>query len=207
MVIMLPNVSIQFIAIFGVFHLLFPMAIIRIVTFIDDYSRFTWVHFLRSKEEIFHIFQTFVAYVENQFSTCLKVLRSVSHKFQDFLQQKGFVSQRSCPYTPQQNGMAERKNHHLLGVVHTLLLESSVPSKFWVEALSTAVYLINCFPSEVLEFVSPYYPLFGSHPSYQALYTFGYVCFVHLPSPERHKLAAQSVQCACLGYSSSLCML
>jgi hypothetical protein len=45
--------------------------------------------------------------------------------------------------TPQQNGVAERKNRHLLDVVRTLLLESSVPSKFWVEALSTAVYLIN----------------------------------------------------------------
>jgi hypothetical protein len=89
------------------------------VTFIDDYSRFTWVYFLRSKAEVFSIFQTFVAYVETQFSTCVKILRSdsggeyMSHAFQSFLQQKGILSQHSCPYTPQQNGVAERKNRHL----------------------------------------------------------------------------------------------
>jgi transposase InsO family protein len=116
------------------------------VTFIDDYSRFTWIYFLRIKAEVFNAFQTFLAYIETQFSTCIKVFRSdnggeyISHKFQALLQQKGIISQRSCPYTPQQNGLAERKNHHLLDMVRTLLLESSVPPKFWVEALSTAVY-------------------------------------------------------------------
>ena len=74
----------------------------------------------------------------------------MSHEFHDFLQNKGIVSQRSCPYTPQQNGAAERKNRHLLDVIKTLLLESSFPSTFWVEALSTTVYLINRLPSRVL---------------------------------------------------------
>jgi transposase InsO family protein len=53
----------------------------------------------------------------------------VSHAFQSFLQQKGILSQRLYPYTPQQNGVAERKNRHLLDV-HTLMLESSIPSRF-----------------------------------------------------------------------------
>jgi hypothetical protein len=81
--------------------------------------------------------------------------------------------------------VAERKNRHLLDVVHTLLLESSVPSKFWVEALSTAVYLINRLPSQVLNFDSPYYHLDHQHPSYLNLHTFGCVCFVHLPLHEQ----------------------
>lgn len=175
--------------------------------FIDDYSRFTWVYFLCSKGEVLQVFQTFVAYLETQFSTCLKVLRSdnggeyMSHTFQAFLQHKNIISQRSCPYTLQQNSMAKRKNHHLLDVVRTLLLESYVPPKLWVEALSTAVYLINCLPSHILDFESPYYCLAGSHPSYQTLHTFGCVCFVRLPPYEHHKQQAQSVQCAFLGYS------
>jgi hypothetical protein len=90
-----------------------------------------------------------------------------------------------------------------LDVVCTLLLESSVPSKFWVEALSTAVYLINRLPSQVLNFDSPYYHLYHQHPSYLNLHTFGCVCFVHLPPHERHKLSAQSVKCAFMGYSIS----
>ena len=106
------------------------------VTFIDDYSPFTWVYFLHSKADVIFIFQTFVALVETQFSTKIKILRSdsggeyMSCDFQSFLQQKGFISQRSCPCTPQQNGIAECKNRHLLEVVRTLLLESFVPPRF-----------------------------------------------------------------------------
>jgi len=179
------------------------------VTFIDDYSRFTWVYFIRSKCEVLSVFKTFLAYIETQFSTGIKVLRSdsggeyMSRDFHELLLQKGIISHRSCPYTPQQNGAAECKNRHLLDVTRTLLLDSSVPSKFWVETLSTAVYLINCLPSQVLNFNSLYYRLYHEAPSYSDLHTFGCVCFVHLPSNERHKLSAQSAKCAFLGYSIS----
>ena len=134
--------------------------------------------------------------LKTQFSSRIKVLRSDSggeymfHEFHDFLQNKGIVSQRSCPYTPQQNGVTKRKNCHLLDVVRTLLLESFVPSTFWVEALSTAVYLINRLPSCVLDFASPYYRLYHHHPNYLDMHNFGCVHFVHLPSHEQYKLSA-----------------
>ena len=122
----------------------------------------------------------------------------MSNEFQDFLQSKGIISQHSCPSTPQQNGVAERKNRHLLDVVRTLLLDSSVPPCFWCEALSTAVHLINCLPSPMLNHVSPFSKLFGHSPLYSDLRTFGCVCFVHLPTHERHKLTTQSVKCVFL---------
>ena len=106
------------------------------VTFIDGHRKFTWVYFLRSTSEVFHTFTEFLAYVENQFSTSIKTLRTdssgeyLSTKFQAFLAFKGIIHQRSYPSTPQQNGVAERKNRHILDVVRTLLLESSVPSMF-----------------------------------------------------------------------------
>ena len=177
------------------------------VTFIDDHSRFTWVYFLRSKSEVFRTFTEFLAYVDNQFSTSIKTLHTdsdgeyLSTEFQAFLASKGIIHQRSCPSTPQQNGVAERKNRHLLDVVRTLLLESSVPSMFWVEALKTATHLINRLPSQVLHMESPYFRLFAKQPSYDHLRIFGCVCFVHLPPHERHKLSAQSVRCAFLGYN------
>jgi len=96
------------------------------------------------------------------------------------------VSQRSCPCTSQQNGVAKCKNRHLLDVVRTLLLEPSIPPKFRVEALPTAVYLINKLPPQVLNFDSPYLRLHHQHPSYLNLHTFGCVCFVHLLPHERH---------------------
>ena len=114
----------------------------------------------------------------------------MSNEFQDFLQSKGIISQRSCPSTPQQNGVAEKKNHHLLDVVRTLLLDSLVPPRFWYEALSTAIHLINCLPSPMLNHVSTFSKLFGHSPLYSNLRTFGCVCFVHLPTHEQHKLTA-----------------
>ena len=86
-------------------------------------------------------------------------------------------------------------------MVRTLFLESSVPSMFWVEALKTATHLINRLPSQVLHMESPYFRLFAKQPSYDHLRIFGCVCFVHLPPHERHKLSAQSVRCAFLGYN------
>ncbi|KAL5752825.1 hypothetical protein ACOSQ2_023332 [Xanthoceras sorbifolium] len=111
----------------------------------------------------------------------------MSTSFQEFLQHHGIISQRSYPSTPQQNGVAERKNRHLLDVVRSLLLESSVPSRFWCEALSTAIHLINRLPSPLLNHVSPFTRLFGYPLDYSNLRTFGCVCF--------------SVQCTFLGYS------
>ncbi|RVX06405.1 Retrovirus-related Pol polyprotein from transposon TNT 1-94 [Vitis vinifera] len=145
------------------------------VTFIDDHSRFTWVYFLRSKSEVFRTFTEFLAYVDNQFSTSIKTLRTdsggeyLSTEFQAFLASKGIIHQRSCPSTPQQNGVAERKNRHLLDV-----------SYIW--SLPISAYLLSNLVMITFVF-------------------FGCVCFVHLPPHERHKLSAQSVRCAFLGYN------
>jgi hypothetical protein len=72
------------------------------------------------------------------------------------------------------------------------MLESSIPPRFWVEALSTTEYLINRLPSPTLHLDSPYSRLFGVSPDYNSLHVFGCVCFVHLPPIDRQKLAAQS---------------
>ena len=86
-----------------------------------------------------------------------------------------------------------RKNGLLLDVVRTSMLESSVPPRFWVEALSMVVYLINHMPSSALHLDSPYSCLFGVPPNYNSLHVFGCICFV----------PPQFVQCAFLGYSNS----
>lgn len=118
-----------------------------------------------------------------------------------FLQQKGILSQHSCPSIPLQNGVAKRKNRHLLDVVRVLLLEFSIPPRFWVEALSIAVHLINRLPAQHLDFDSPHYRLHDTHPSYDILYIFGCVYFIQLPPQESPKLAVESVRCAFMGYS------
>nr|GFB28835.1 ribonuclease H-like domain-containing protein [Tanacetum cinerariifolium] len=64
-----------------------------------------------------------------------------------FFQSKGIVHQTTCPHTPEQNGVAERKNRLLLEMTRSLIIESHVPKSFWPEALATATYLINRLPT------------------------------------------------------------
>lgn len=85
--------------------------------------------------------------------------------------------------------MAERKNRHLLDVTRTLLRQASVPYRFWLEALPTTIFLIHCLPSTIIDFHSPFFRIFKTHPYYSDLHTFGCV-FVHLPPFERNKFGA-----------------
>ena len=126
----------------------------------------------------------------------------MSYDFSTFLFDKGILYQKSCPHTPQQNGVAERKNRHVLETVRTLLLASLVPPNFWCDAAQTAVYLLNRHPSFVLGKTTPYEALFGHAPSYSHLRVFGCLCFVHLPPTERTKLSPQAAKCIFLGYNT-----
>lgn len=179
------------------------------VIFIDDCHSFTLIYFLRTKSEVFSVFKASLALIQTQFASSIKVLRYdsggeyMSHEFQNFFQERCILSQRSCASTPQQNGVAEHKNRHLIDMVRALLIDSSVPSRFWCEALATVVHLINRLPTPVLHNVSPYSILFGHTPNYSDLHIFDCVCFVHLAPHERHELTAQFVKGAFLGYSST----
>ena len=117
----------------------------------------------------------------------------ISHDFLCFLEEKGIILQKSCPHTPQQNGITERKNQHILDVTRTLLLDASVALTFWDEIVRTMVFLINCQFSPILQNDSPYFHLFQKQPNLSTLHTFGCVCFVHLPLLERNKFSTQSV--------------
>ena len=97
------------------------------VTFIDDYSKKTWIYFLKAKGELFSRFQEFKALVENQTGKKIKVLRSdnggeyTSNEFQDFYTQGGIRRQLIVPYNPQQNGVAEKKNRAIIGATRAML--------------------------------------------------------------------------------------
>ena len=128
--------------------------------------------------------------ISTQFFTSIKVFRSdsggefISNEFKSFLLSEGTLAQLSCPYTPQQNGVAERKHRHIIETTRTLLLSSNLPKVFWGEAALTAIYLINRLPSSSINMDTPYHKLFVKHLIYLHLRPFGYVCFVLLPSTE-----------------------
>ncbi|RVW50746.1 Retrovirus-related Pol polyprotein from transposon RE1 [Vitis vinifera] len=114
----------------------------------------------------------------------------------------GILHQSSCAHTPQQNGVAERKNRHLVETARTILLHSNVPFRFWEDAVLTACYLINRMPSSVLHDQIPHSLLFPDQPLiFLPPRVFGCTCFVHILTPGQDKLSAKAMKCLFLGYS------
>ena len=119
------------------------------VTFTDDYSRYGFVYVMCKKSETFDKFREYKAEVEKQLGVYIKHLRFdrgceyLYGEFKFYLTQEGIVSQLSALGTPQQNGVAERRNKTLLDMVRLMLSYSSLPISFWGFALETATYLLN----------------------------------------------------------------
>ena len=121
--------------------------------------------------------------------------------FSSFMASHGILHQSSYAYTPQQNGVAKRKNRHLVETARTLLLHHKVSQCFWGNVILFACYLINRMSSSVLHdqiphpVSLPYQHLFCLPP-----HIFGCVCFVHIFTGQ-DKLSAKATKCVFLGYS------
>jgi hypothetical protein len=176
---------------------------------VDDHSHFTWFYHLKHKSDFYYTFLHFQKFVENQFSHSIKAfqcdgdLEFTSLRFKHHLSTCGIEQRFSCPYTPTQNGKAERKHRHITETGLTLLFHAHTPLTMWVEAFSTAMYIINRLPTPVLQNASPYEVLYGNSPSYSLFRTFGCLCYPYLRDYVSHKLAPKTTPCVFIGYSST----
>ncbi|MCO5549447.1 hypothetical protein L7F22_002918 [Adiantum nelumboides] len=181
---------------------------IYFVTFIDDFSRFCWVYPLKAKSDVFAIFQHYVSMVENETGCKVQTLRTdrggeyMSGAFKIFLGKKGIKHQCTMPYTPQQNGVAERKNRSLMEMVRCMLKTKSLPHKLWMEAVACAAHVLNRCPTRALKTITPYESWYDRKPSVSYLRVFGCLAYAHIPQQLRGKLDDKAVKCIFVGYSS-----
>ena len=182
------------------------------ITFIDDYSRYTMVYLLQNKSQALDKFKEFVNVVSNQIGNnsenrSVKILRSdnggeyLSKLFDTYCKSKGIIHQLTAPYSPQQNGVAERMNRTLVEMIRCMLHQSKTPLSFWGEALFTAVYIRNRVPSSANDGKTPFTLWYGSIPDLSNLRIFWCDAFVHVPDVKRKKLDAKARKCKFVGYS------
>ncbi|KAH9704543.1 hypothetical protein KPL70_011512 [Citrus sinensis] len=129
---------------------------------IDDFSRMCWVYFLKQKSEVASVFWKFKTWIENQSGCKIKVIRSdngteyTTDKFAKFCEAAGIEHQLTATYTPQQNGVSERKNRTVMEMARCLLFEKEMPKMFWAEAVNTVVFLQNRLPTKALNGKTPF---------------------------------------------------
>jgi transposase InsO family protein len=155
------------------------------VTFIDCYSRMTWICLMKQKSEVLlHVSGIYMHISKIVSRLVFKLSRLimghgieyVNHEFGNFLSEKGIFHQTSCPDTFQQNGVAERKNRHLLEVARFLMFTMNVPKFLWSEAVMNATYLINRMPPRVLGMKTPYEMIYGKNEFIVPPKVFGCTC-------------------------------
>lgn len=176
--------------------------------FIDDFSRFSWLYPLHAKSELYDVFLRYQKFVETQFSRKIKIFQTdgggefVNNKLRTHFSNCGIHHIMSCPHTPAQNGRAERKHRHITETGLAMLFHSSIPMKFWVEAFSTAVYIINRLPSAVIGNTTPFELLYRRPPAYDTFHVFGCRVYPCLRDYVSNKFDHRSRACVFLGYST-----
>jgi hypothetical protein len=130
--------------------------------FIDDFSRMCWIYFMKFKSEVAGIFWRFKKNVENQSNCRIQAIRSdngreyTSTEFNLYCEEAGIEHQLTAPYTPEQNGVSERRNRYIMEMARCMLHEKNLPKVFWAEAANTTVFLQNRLLTKLLAEKTPF---------------------------------------------------
>nr|GFB37735.1 retrovirus-related Pol polyprotein from transposon TNT 1-94 [Tanacetum cinerariifolium] len=150
----------------------------------DDYSRYTWTHCLRSKDETPKVLINFLRLVQRGLHAQVRIVRT--DKGMEFLSQtlhayfatEGILHQTSVAQTPEQNGVIERRNRTLVEAARTMLSAAKVPLFFWAEEIATACFTQNrSLVIPILE-KTPYHIINDRKPSVKLFYIFGSLCYI-----------------------------
>jgi hypothetical protein len=176
---------------------------------LDGFTHYLWIFPLKLKFDTFTTLSNFFAYVSTQFDRTVKAIQCDNRREFDnsstrfFLLSNGTQLRMSCPYTSPQNGKVERIIRSVNNVIRTLLIQPSLPGRYWAEGLHTATYLLNRLPTTVIQAACPHLAMFGSAPSYEHLRVFGCMCYPNTTATVPHKLSPRSTWCVFLATLST----
>lgn len=175
--------------------------------FVDDFSRMISVYFISSKSEVKETFCTFQALVERQTNAKIKSIRTdngsefVNRELELHLSSVGIEHQTTVPYSPQQNGVAERTNRSIVEKARSMLSGCSLPKGYWEDAFKTSVYLKNRSPHRALDHQTPFEKWHGYKSDLSHLRIFGCRALIHIPSCHRKKLDVKAEEAIFVGYT------
>lgn len=150
------------------------------VSFQDVTSRFSWVYFMTRKDEVLSNFKILNSLFKNQYGQGVKILRTdnggeyINSSFKEYMEAEGIIHQRTVPYNPAQNGIAERLNRTIVQIARSLKEQSGLPDELWPEMIYHANYLRNINMTSALN-TSPYEAYHGKPPNLSNLLSFGAV--------------------------------
>ena len=175
------------------------------VVFIDNFSRFSWLYPLKLKSDVLSKFKIFQQQYENWFNQRISIFQSdggrefVNQEFSSHLMKCGIKHYLSCPHTPEQNGLAERKHRHITELKMSMMFQGHLPPTLWVGAFLTANFIINLLPSSVHnKAMIPYEQIRGRAPDYSSIRVLGCVCYPYLKPYSHHKFDPKSLMCVFL---------
>ncbi|GJT38902.1 zinc finger, CCHC-type containing protein [Tanacetum coccineum] len=129
---------------------------------VDDYSRYMWVYFLSTKDQAFDTFKEYKKTIENELRTTLKMLRTdrggefTSNEFTQYCKENGIARQLTAPYSPQQNGVVERRNMTIMSTTRCMMKATNMPQNFGLKLFIHAITVLNSVPTKALEDITPY---------------------------------------------------
>ena len=152
---------------------------------VDDFSGLMWVAILKNKSEAFGAFKKFKTLAESESNgaliKCLRIDRGGEFTFEEFskwCEEKGIRRQLTTSYTPQQNGVVERKNKTVVGLIRSMLKEKILPLELWGDAINTYVYMLNRSSTKSWQGMTPYEMWIGKKPKLSHLKIFGSIVHV-----------------------------
>jgi transposase InsO family protein len=169
---------------------------------VDDYSRYTWVFCMKDKSKFYEMFKKFATRTQNEFDMKIKRVRIdngtefKNTNIEEYLDEEGIGHELSVPYTPQQNGILERRNR-------TLIEADKTSDSFWAEAINTACHAINRLYLHKLRHKTAYELLIGKKPNVSYFRVFGCKCFILNKKPKSSKFASKVDEGIFLGYASN----